>query len=509
MKKYIFYWVGFFLLMGLVVFSLDPERFAAQRLNQALTHIEQAEQAPTLASKKYHYGQALSDISKLKQQFPDSAVYASLMRDRVVDIGKLQTKYNQLTPQYAPLAPPDYLAQALHLIQQQAQYERLEHLLQLAPTMRAKATPQQMASYRFTLKQLIEIESNATALCQAYEVLAWQSKAEDNHRWLDQISQLLSGNINQQMQRHCMAAYFNIASSTSYIPDASNLAHLWQIEANTLYSQYSEALVRHGFFNLAEAQQQKITDPLLLAQAELFQLKAQWPGLTPLKRREQALLDVAINLANITAKEQKELQTLRLAEFLFHQQAVSYASAFASKIYQPLSQAWYDALALNANDLQSYQERNLDHLHRIVTAYRQAEQPVKLKLGFHELMDIWLKDQIATTEKGTFNEVGQLLFRHYLAQPERRDEITQWLVDLEKYHSIEQVKALILFQQQAPNATQALMALTQDQALDVLELILQQQDPALLTRWLKEPFLPRMQIANLIRLAQWQAGVKE
>ena len=124
-------------------------------------------------------------------------------------------------------------------------------------------------------------------------------------------------------------------------------------------------------------------------------------------------------------------------------------------------------------------------------------------------MDIWLKDQIATTEKGTFNEVGQLLFRHYLAQPESRDEITQWLVDLEKYHSIVQVKALILFQQQAPNATQALMALTQDQALDVLELILQQQDPALLTRWLKEPFLPRMQIANLIRLAQWQAGVKE
>ncbi|MDO6524056.1 hypothetical protein Q4519_00035 [Motilimonas sp. 1_MG-2023] len=508
MKKYLYYWCAFILTVGLVVAFLDVEVLASQRLNRALAHLESAAQAEQISEKKYHYEQALSDISKLKRQFPESQVYADLEQSSMLDVRLLQAKYNQLASKGQHSSQPDYLSQSLHLIQQQAEYERLEYLLKLASTVRKRGNEQQKMSFYSTLKQLVEIESNATSLCQAYEVLAWQSLVEENHRWLEQISLLLSGNINHKMQQNCMAAYFNIASSTSYIPDLMTLSGLWEIKQDTLYVNYSAALVRHGFFNLAEIQQQKISDPSLLAQAELFQLKAQWPSLTLVQWKEQALLDASVNIANIAATEQKELQTMRLAEFLFQQQELVYASNLQPQIRQPLNEVWYRAVALNATDIASHQELNIEEIKEIVVAYQQAERTVKLQLGFHELMDIWLKEQMAISEKGAFHAIGELLFRHYLTQPTRRLEIVELLEDLTQYHSIEQVKGLILFLQQSPDASAVMLSLGNEETLDVLELIVQQQDPELLQRWLSQPFPPAKQIANLSWLASWQAKVK-
>ncbi|MCE2596889.1 hypothetical protein K6Y31_19120 [Motilimonas cestriensis] len=508
MKKYLYYWCAFILVVGLVLACLDVEGLASQRLNRALEHIKLAEQVEQTAKKKYHYEQALSDISKLKRQFPESQVYAGLMQNTRLDVSLLQAKYNQLVPKTQNPLQPDYLSEALKLIQQQAEYERLEYLLKLAPVMREQGSERQKMAFYSTLKQLMETESNTTSLCQAYEVLAWQSLVEDNHRWLERISLLLSGNTNKKMQQNCMAAYFNIASSTSYIPDLLGLSDLWQLKQDTLYFNYSAALVRHGFFNLAEIQQQKISEPIVQAQAELFQLKTQWPNLTQRQWQEQALLDASVNIANIAETEQKELQIMRLAEFLFQQQALGYASNLRQQINQPLNKVWYRALALNATDIETYQNHNLDQVDAVVAAYQQAERTLELQLGFHELMDIWLKEQISISEKGTFHAIGELLFRHYLAQPNRRLEIIDILDSLTEYHSIAHVKGLILLLQQAADASGVMVGLSEEENLHVLELIIQQQDPELLQRWLEQPFPPAKQIANLSWLASWQAKVK-
>lgn len=475
MKKYLIGWGVFALAVFITIKLLDPEYFASQRLEQVMTSLESAKQAQEDSEQAYHYGQALSELSKLKHQFADTQVYQRVFEADELNIGLIQAQYNRLSARPWQLAAPSYLSQAMALIVQQPDYTQLENMIALAPAIK-QANPPHGDVIKLLQQRLAE-NSDVSLQCQAYRVLASSNHSDAKHQHLEAMDKVLSQSINQQLQLTCLAAYFDVASQMSYLPDLQGLAQGWQIPIEELQLYYTNSLIEHGFYSLAKEQQQALAEPLQQAKSELLLLTKQWPSLLQLQRKEQALLDMGISLANLEGDDQGQLLLMQLLTYLFSQKELDFAVGLSSRIKAPMHKVWYQALALNAQDQLAPTAEHLARLPDLIESFRQNKQNLQRQLGFHELMDIWLKEQLALSEQGIMMQVAHLLYRHYAVEPE---QVQPWLDELSEYRAIALAQAAITLNQGAD------LSLGKPDTLALLQFIYQQKSPSLVAKWLKQ-----------------------
>lgn len=488
MGKYLIGWGIFLFAIFITIKILDPEYFASQRLAQAMVNLEQAELSQDNSQQAYYYGQALSELSKLKRQFVGTEVYQRIFVADELNLGLIQAQYNRLSERPWQVAEPSYLSQALSLIETLPDYAQLAPMIALAPAIKRNST----LSHDFIarLQQGLDESSDINLQCQAYQLLAASNSSEAKHQHLAAVSQVLSQSANQQLQQTCMAAYFDVASQMSYLPDLQALSQGWQIPLEQLQLYYTKALIENGFYSLAKKQQQALAKPLQQAEMELLLLTKQWPSLAQVQRKEQALLNAGISLVNLEGDEQGKALLMQLITFLFSQNELDFAAGLRSRIKAPMDKVRYQALELNAQDRLKPNVEHLTRLPQIIASFHQNKEKLQGQLGFHEIMDIWLNEQIALSEQSVMMQVAQVLYRHHKSNPEL---VQPWFDELGEYPAIS-------LAQTATDLTAASSAITSENAMALLQFISQEQAPSLVKAWLAQ-VTEEEKLAGLIWLA--------
>lgn len=474
MGKYLIGWVAFIFTLVITVKLLDPEYFANQRLDQVMANLASAQQAQDSSQQAYYYGQALSELSKLKRQFADTQVYQRIFVSDELNVGLIQAQYNRLLQRPWQVAEPSYFRQALSLIASLDKDAQLANMVALAPAV--KRVTSLDPDFIDSLLQRLDESSDINLRCQAYQLLASRNTAQDKHRHLESIDQVLIQPINQQLQQTCVTAYFDVASQMSYLSDLQTLSERWQIPLAELQLSYTEALIANGFFSLAKKQQQALEARILQAEIELLLLTEQWPGFTQTQRKEQALLDVGISLVNLAEDEQSQVLLMQLLTFLFSHNELAFAAGFRTRIKSPMDKVIYQALDINTQDRLKPNSVHLERLPQLIDAFVQNRDKLQSQLGFHELMDIWLNKQIMLSEQTVMGQIADLLYRHYETHPE---QVQPWLDELSDYQAI-------ALAQSAIELGESGSLVDTDDAMALLVFIRRQQAPDLVRLWLAQ-----------------------
>lgn len=484
---------------------LDPESLAEDRLHLALEKIEQAENATTDVAKKRLYYSALSDVSKLQKQFPETKVFQQLSQGVPFDVANIEALALHAKGQPPAQQPPqtiDYFSLALRLNEQQPEFAQLNGLLTIWQGLQWVPDHPERAAVLPTLLNLTAKETEARLLCQAYQAIGLVEAEHDAQYWASRIAGLLEQKLNQKDRASCARAYFSLADTNL---DLTKLSKAWGIRFADNQSQHAIALAQTQRVPSAIKAAQAIEDPLKRAQAftSMVTLNTQFD-----KFSEQLLSLSLETIKGLNATEQKEQLYLSLQSYLLRQQVFGPAAQIHPLFKTGLNQAHSSSNIGLFQYWHSQDGQYLDKLEQSYQDYLQARQAAEKQIGFHELMDIWLTEQIQTSSLGVYQNLTQAHLMRLFSLPEQQDSAMERLQALYQNSpddirdSLGFVPVLIQLSQQQSVPQAALAKLTSEQADIAFEVLLKSQEQRWLTTWLNLELPVDIKTEQLIKLAK-------
>ncbi|RJG49880.1 hypothetical protein [Motilimonas pumila] len=486
---------------------LDPESLAEDRLHLALDKIEQAESATTDVARKRLYYSALSDVSKLQKQFPETRVFKQLSQGVPFDVSNIEARVLHANAKgaghvTAPTQTIDYFSLALRLNEQQPEFAQLRGLLTIWQGLQRVPDHPERAAVLPTLLNLTAKETEARLLCQAYQAIGLVEAEHDAQYWASRITDLLEQQLNQKDRASCAQAYFTLAESQV---DVAALSKAWGIRLADNQSQQAVALAQTQRVKDGIKVAQAIADPLQQAQTFVAMLTSA-PEFGPFS--EQLLGLSLTSVDTLKATEQKEQLYLLLQSYLLAQQVFGPAAQIHPLFKTPLNQA--HSLS-NISLFQYWHSQDSQYLAKLEQSYQDylvARQAAEKQIGFHELMDIWLNEQIKASSLGVYQNLSQAHLMRLFRQPENPQAVTERLQELYQNSPTDIrselgfVPVMIQLSQQQNIPKQNLTGLSNQQAERVLAVLLKSQDQTWITTWLNLDLPVDIKTEHLLQFAK-------